>query len=305
MTDADAARKNRLRGHLAMALFALLIAVSFSIGHRAVHHIEPGALNAIRFFFGAIIMGAVAYALTPVDARPAFFRPAAVWRYLVLGALMGVYFITMFEALKTTSPVSTGALFTLMPFMSAGFAYIFLRQISGPVVLASLAVAAIGAIWVIFRGDLDAMIAFDIGRGEIIFFFGVAAHGAYAPLVKKFIRDEPVTTFTFWTLAGSWVCITLYALPEIFATTWHVLPASVWFTIAYLAIFTTAGTFFLLQYAATRIPAGKAIAYGYLTPTYIILIEGFAGAGWVSLSVVAGALATVLGLVVMAFAADG
>jgi drug/metabolite transporter (DMT)-like permease len=305
MTDADAARKNRLRGHLAMALFALLIAVSFSIGHRAVHHIEPGALNSIRFFFGAIIMGAVAYALTPAEARPAFFRPAAVWRYFVLGALMGVYFITMFEALKTTSPVSTGALFTLMPFMSAGFAYLFLRQISGPAVLASLAVAAIGAIWVIFRGDLDAMIAFDVGRGEIIFFFGVAAHGAYAPLVKKFIRTEPVTTFTFWTLAGSWVCITLYALPEIFATTWHVLPSSVWLTIAYLAIFTTAGTFFLLQYAATRIPAGKAIAYGYLTPTYIILIEGFAGAGWVSLSVVAGALATVLGLVVMAFAADG
>jgi len=305
MTDAHAAKNEKLRGHLAMALFALLIAVSFSVGHRAVEHIEPGALNAVRFFFGASLMGVVAYALTPTEARASFFRPTAVWRYLVLGALMGVYFITMFEALKTTSPVSTGALFTLMPFMSAGFAYLFLRQISSPVVLASLGVAAAGAIWVVFRGDLGALLAFDIGRGEIIFFFGVAAHGAYAPLVKKFNRDEPVTAFTFWTLVGTWVCITLYALPEIFTTDWSALPPIVWITVTYLAIFTTAGTFFLLQYAAMRIPAGKAIAYGYLTPTYIIIIEGLAGAGWVSLSVIAGALMTVLGLVILALASDG
>lgn len=294
----------KLRGHAAMALFALLIAVSFSIGDRAIEHITPGAFNAVRFFFGTALMGAVAFALTPAARRADFFPPKALWRYLALGALMGAYFITMFVALRMSNPVSTGAVFTLMPFMSAGFGYLFLRQTAGPTVLASLAVAAAGAIWVIFRGRLDALLSLDVGLGEVIFFFGVAAHGAYAPLVKKFNRGEPVSAFTFWTLVGTFTCVTIYAAPELVAVNWDALPAIVWIAIAYLAIFTTAGTFFLLQYAALRIPAGKAIAYSYMTPTYIILLEGALGGGWASASVMAGAVVTFSGLVILVLAPD-
>jgi drug/metabolite transporter (DMT)-like permease len=77
------------------------------------------------------------------------------------------------------------------------------------------------------------------------------------------------------------------------------LPDIVWITVAYLAVFSTAGTFFLLQYATMRIPAAKAIAYGYLMPSYIIVLEGLSGAGWVSRLVTAGALITILGLVIL------
>ncbi len=282
-----------------MALFALLIAGSFSLGARAAPFIESGALNAIRFAFAVILMGVVMLASTSSGSRRAALRPKALWRFGVLGALMGFYFITMFLALKVTDPVSTGAVFTLMPLMTAGFAYLFLRQVAGPTLLASLVVAAAGAVWVIFRGDIDALLSFDVGRGETIFFFGCMAHGAYAPLVKRFNRGEAVTVFTFWTLIGALVCICIYAMPEIFSTDWRRLPIIVWTTIAYLAVFTTAATFFLLQFAAMRIPSSKAIAYGYLTPVYIIMLEGLAGAGWASFSVMAGAFVTVAGLVIL------
>ncbi len=302
--DTHATGSEKLRGHLAMALFALLIAGSFSIGKRATPFIESGALNAIRFLIAVILMGFAAHFFTPASLRVSLMKPTAIWRFFILGALMGFYFVTMFVALKVTSPVSTGAVFTLMPLMSAGFGFLFMRQISGPIVIVSLLVAAAGAVWVIFRGDAAAMMAFDVGRGEIIYFFGVAAHGAYAPLVKKFSRGEPLLAFTFWTLAATGICIVVYAVPEIIATDWLALPSIVWIAIAYLAVFTTAGTFFLLQYAALRIPAGKAIAYGYLTPVYIIFLEGLTGAGWVSPAVLVGALVIVLGLVILVLAPD-
>ena len=53
-----------------------------------------------------------------------------------------------------------------------------------------------------------------------------------------------------------------------------------------------------------RLPSAKVIAYGYLTPAFVILFEGLAGHGWPTLSVVAGALVTVLGLVVLAVVPD-
>ena len=46
---ALATGREKLLGHLAMLLFAALIAGSFSLGHKAAPHIGAAALNAISF----------------------------------------------------------------------------------------------------------------------------------------------------------------------------------------------------------------------------------------------------------------
>lgn len=293
--------RQKLLGHLAMLLFTALVSGSYSLGGMAASHIGPAAINAMRFVFGVVVMAAAVAVLT----RGRIPAPRAPWRYLVLGALMAVFFITMFMALRLTDPVSTGAVFTLMPLMSAVFGYLFLGQVPRGIVVASLVFAGLGSIWVIFGGNLDALLAFDLGRGEMIFFIGVVCHAAYAPLVRK-LNDgrEPLVAFTLWTLVATGLCIALYGVSEIAQTDWQSLPAIVWVAIVYLAIFTTAGTTFLVQYAAMRLPAAKVLAYTYLSPCYIILFEGLLGHGWASPSVALGALVTVLGLVVMAASRD-
>ena len=74
--------------------------------------------------------------------------------------------------------------------------------------------------------------------------------------------------------------------------------------VAYLAIGSTAICFFLIQYASQHLPAAKVIAYGYLTPAFVIVFEGLAGHGWPAPAIIVGALVTVLGLVVLAAVPD-
>lgn len=298
---AHAKGRDKLIGHLAMLGFAALVSGSYSIGAMAAPHIGPGAINAVRFVFGVCVM-ASAVALLNRGRIPA---PRAAWRYGVLGFLMAVFFITMFIALRLTTPVATGAVFTLMPIMAAGFGLLFLGEVPRALVMASLAVAASGAVWVIFRGDLNALLAFDLGAGELIFLIGVACHAAYAPLVRRLNRGEALPVFTLWTLFATGAWITLYALPEIAETNWTALPPIVWIAVAYLAVFTTAGTTFLVQFGAMRLPAAKVMAYTYLTPSFIILYEGLLGHGWASGAVAAGALITMAALFVLAVAPDG
>lgn len=300
VSPALATGVQKVLGHLASLLFAALIAGSFSIGHLAAPFIEPSAINAIRFVFATILIAIIHLAV--LGKLPSF--PKAIWRFVILGALMATYFILMFVALQIASPISTGAVFTLVPVMSAGFGWLFLRQTSGPVVLISLTVAAMGAIWVIFKGDLEAILGFRIGMGEAIFFFGCMAHAAYAPLVKKFNRGEPVVSFTLLTLVASTVWIAAVGAQDIVTTSWTALPGIVWIAVAYLAIFTTATTFFLIQFASLRLPASKVLSYGYLTPAFVILIEGVIGHGWAVPSILFGALVTAIALLVMAFAPD-
>jgi drug/metabolite transporter (DMT)-like permease len=267
-----------------MLLFAALIAGAFSIGKQAAPFIDPAALTALRFLCAFIVMGMALLILrVPVERRHA---------------------VAPFEALKTAQPVSTSAIFTLIPAMSAGFGWMLMRQRFTPVAQLALVIGAIGAVWVIFRADPGALLALDIGRGETVFFFGCILHALYAPMVPRLNRGEPVLVFSLGTILGALVVVGLYAMPAILATDWSALPRIVWITVAYLAIFTTAGTFALLQFAALRLPSGKVMAYGYLVPAFVALYEGLLGNGWPAALVWAGVGLILCALLILLFGRD-
>lgn len=279
-----------------MLAFAGFIAASFTLGGLIAGQIAPVPLNAVRFVLGTILMGVAAFGV----ARFKFTPPAAPWRYGVLGLLMAFYFVSMFVALQMTAPVATSAVFTLIPLMAAGLGLLLLGQKTGPIGLISLLLAGLGSIWVVFRGDIAAIARFDIGQGELIFFGGCVCYAIYTPLLRKFSRGEPALVASFFTVLATTIWVGLYGFGQVMQTNWLALPALVWWVIGYLAIFPTAVTFFLVQFAAQRLPAAKVIAYGYLTPVFVILFEGLVGHGWASVSVLAGALVVVLGLAVLA-----
>ena len=260
---------DEVRGHLAMLGFSALVAGSFSLGVIVANDIAPQAITAARFVLATIVMGMVAF--LQGDLRREYWQ--APWRYFVLGALFTLYFVLMFEGLKTANPVSVAAVFTLMPLMAALFGWWLLRQVTTPRMALALGIAACGALWVIFRGDPAALWAFDIGRGEMIYFVGCIAHALYTPMVRKLNRGEGAAVFTFGMLVAGSVILGVVGFDDIRATDWAALPGMVWITIAYLTLFSTASSFFLLQYASLRLPSAKVMAYSYLTPAWVMLWE--------------------------------
>lgn len=263
------------RGHLAMLLYSALIAGSFSFGSMIANDIDPVALTALRFLLAGVVIGTAA-ALGP-GLRLSSYR--APWRFAVLGGLFAIYFVTMFEGLKTAPPIATSAVFTLTPIMSAGFGWLILREITTPRMALALSVGGLGALWVIFRADLHSVFAFDIGRGEAIFFIGCFSHAIYTPFIRKLNRGEPALVFTFGMMVAAFVVLTAYGWPAIRATHWGALPLKVWLVLGYLAFCASALTFVLLHYAAMQLPAAKVMAYTYLTPSWVICWEIALGHG--------------------------
>ncbi len=278
-----------------MLAFSALVAGSFAMGSLAAPHIAPTALNAVRFVLAALILSAVALASGKVS-RASLEAP---WRYLVLGGLMIAYFVLMFEGLKTAAPVSMSAVFTLTPLMAAGFGWLLMRQRMTSRMALALAVGAVGALWVIFRGDLGALLAFGVGRGEAVYFVGCAAHAVYAPMVRRLNRGEPALVFTLWTNLAGTVLLLIWGWPALMATDWAALPPIVWITIAYTAIAATAATFVLLQFAALRLPSAKVMAYTYLTPSWVILWTLALGQGVPPATMLVGVALTIVALLLL------
>ncbi|MHA6346826.1 DMT family transporter [Roseivivax sp. CAU 1761] len=283
------------RGHAAMLGFSGLVAGSFALGRLAAPHIPPDVFNALRF----VIAAASVWALVALTGAPVAAARAAPWRHVVLGGVFAFYFVAMFEALKTAGAVSLAAVFTLTPVMSAAFGYWLLRQITTARIALALSIGAAGALWVVFRGDVAALMAFDLGRGEAIYLVGSAAHALYTPLLRRLSRGEPALVANAAIHSAGAGLLLLIAAPRLGAVDWTALPGIVWLALLYTALAASALTLALLRYATLRLPSSKVMAYTYLVPSWVLIWEAGLGHGLPSLSVLAGVALTAGALVLL------
>lgn len=276
----------RALAHAAMLIYALLISTSFPVGAAITADLDPIVLTMFRFMLATGIFAGL------VTLNRGWFRPSGrqMAGYAWIGLLLALYFIAMFEALRWTTTINASAIFTLVPVMAAVIAWFLLRQGISKLQLLCLMVGALGAVAVLFGEDLAKLSAFSLGYGEALFFSGCIAFAAYMPFVRRLHGSEPLSSFTFWVLLTGSVLLFLAAAPKLADVDWMHLPLKVYLGVAYLAVFPTAGTFYLGKFASLRLPAGPVMGYTYLVPGFVVVEELALGASWPGGFVIAGAL---------------
>ena len=283
------------QSHIAMLGFSILIAGSFSLGSMVANDISPIALTAVRFVLAAFIVGSIALFSGSIARK----ELTASWRYFVLGSTFSLYFILMFEGLKTASPVSAVAVFTLIPAMSCWLGFVILGQMVSGRTLLAVVIGATGSLWVVFRADFLALTMSSVGRGELIYFVGCVAHAFMPILFRGLNRGETPVMVTFGLLVSGALILCLFGAGEIIQTDWKGLPSLVWITIFYVAVFATAVTSVCLQFASMHLPAANVMAYTYLTPTWVLLWEIFLGHDVPPFWIWGGVLLTAVSVIVL------
>ena len=261
--------KSVASGHMAMLLFSLLVSGSFVLGSIIANLISPDLVTFLRFLIAFIAIAI----LILYQSKFCFLKYLSIGRSLILGALISIYFITMFEGLKTASSTSMAVVFTLTPLLAGFFDLIFSNRVMSKKVWITVVVAAIGALWIIFDGNIQNFINFKVGYGEKLFFIGCICHALYAALIPKFNNGEPAIIQTFGTLISGIIILGLLSNKEVIYYSWIDFPVIVLLTILYLAIFATAASFFLIQYSAVRLSSIKVMAYTYAVPIWVVLLQ--------------------------------
>ncbi len=261
--------KSVASGHMAMLLFSLLVSGSFVLGSIIANLISPDLVTFLRFLIAFIAIAILIF----YQSKFCFLKYLSIGRSLILGALISIYFITMFEGLKTASSTSMAVVFTLTPLLAGFFDLIFSNRVMSKKVWITVVVAAIGALWIIFDGNIQNFINFKVGYGEKLFFIGCICHALYAALIPKFNNGEPAIIQTFGTLISGIIILGLFSNKEIIYYSWIDFPVIVLLTILYLAIFATAASFFLIQYSAVRLSSIKVMAYTYAVPIWVVLLQ--------------------------------
>ncbi len=257
--------------HVAMLFCAFLVSTSFTVGKAITPTLDPVVLTLLRFLLATLLF--VPYVHHTFGLSLPNHR--AVARYaLISGALVGFFWL-MFLSLRITQPMNTGVIFTTVPGISGLFSWFLVRERLEIHRLFALILAMTGALWVIFEGNPDRLMALHLNRGDLLFFGGCLLMALYMPLVKRFHRGEPMAVMTLWILVTGTLWLLLFSLPRLSAIAWTTIPLFTWLGIAYLALFTTIITFFISQWATLHLGPTQVMAYSYLYPPLLAVLEWF------------------------------
>ena len=257
--------------HGCMLLSALLVSTSFTVGKAITPFMDPVVLTLIRFLLATLLFAPYvrrSFGLVYPGAR-------ALLQYSLISAALVGFFWLMFLSLCITNPLNTGVIFTTVPGISGLYSWFLLRERLGRYRILALVFAMGGALWVIFEGDLHRLLMMQLNQGDVLFFAGCLLMALYMPLIKFLHRGEPMAVMTFWVMATGCFWLLLFSCARLPAFPWASIPAKVWLGIAYLALFTTIITFFISQWATLHLGPTRVMAYSYLYPPLIILIERF------------------------------
>jgi drug/metabolite transporter (DMT)-like permease len=281
--------------HLMMLTAATLVSTSFTVGKAIAAGLDPAILTLIRFILASLLF-------LPYISRQYGLKvpsPKALGRYSLISGALIAFFWLMFLALRYTSALNTSVIFTLVPGISGIYSAIILRERLGRYRLVALLLAMTGALWVIFEGDIRRLLQLQLGRGDLIFFYGCLFMAAYTPLVKLLHRGEPMAVMTFWVLVTGSFWLLLLGGPRLLDVDWQGILPAVWAGIAYLAVFCTIITFFLTQISTLSLGPTRVMAYSYLYPPLVLAIDWSLGHGLPPLKTVVGVLIIVPAMLIV------
>jgi drug/metabolite transporter (DMT)-like permease len=290
----NAAAHPPLHIHFLMVLCAFLVSTSFTVGKAITEGLDPAVLTLVRFLFATLLL--FPYVKIFHGLR---FSASILLRCSVISLSLVIFFWCMFVSLRYTSALNTSIIFTLVPSIAGLYALILVKERLTQDKIIALACGMVGAVWVIFRGDIGRLSAMQWNKGDLIFLAGCFAMGLYTPLVRLLHRGEPMVVMTFWILVTGSIWLLPLSGHRILILDWSTVSPTIWIGVAYLALFTTVITFFLTQYAITFIGPTRVMAYSYLYPGLVLLLNMALGKGLPELRVIPGVLVVLMAMFVI------
>lgn len=265
------ARENAMRAHLGMLLWALIVGLSFPAVGLITEGLPPLWLTAMRFAIAGLALAPLIW--TVCDRWPSIM---GLILYMIMGLCLAGFFGTMFWAAHHTTALSMATLYVTVPLLAYGLGRgIGVEPRAGPL-LALLALGAAGALALAWAESGGGLSGLRFGVGEAAFFAGCVASALY-PVISKWglargWLPQNAAVRTFWSLVAGSVLIGLMALllerPQLLAA----MTVSDALLVAYLGVFSSGVTFWLMQRATGALTPGAVTAYSYLTPFVSMLL---------------------------------
>lgn len=248
------------------ALFAVIIwGATFVATKIALTEVSPATIVWMRFGIGVLILGAT------MLARRQFTLPSAsaAGRLALLG-FIGVTFHQWLQAtgLQTARATDTAWIVTTIPVFTALLGWLVLKEKMGWLHAGGIAIAALGVILIISKGDPRTLATGETGTiGDLLILISAPNWAVYTILSRHELARHPAASMLFYVMLFGWLftCVWLFGfgpgLVEIPA-----LDAKGWMAILILGVFGSGFAYIAWNDALREIPALQLGVYINIEP---------------------------------------
>lgn len=280
MTRSAGTSASGMRAHAELLLWAGIVGISFPAVDLLTPGLPPLLLTALRLAIAALAIGF----LVRRTHEPPPTLPGIVL-YATLGLSLAGFFGAMFWAAHHVTALAMATLYVSVPLVAYFLGRLLRVERADAVLLLGLLLGAAGALSLSWAGSGPDGFAFS--KAEALYFAGCVASALYPVLSKWGLQQGWLTTNaalrTFWSLSAGGILIGLIGLGlEPFEDLYRMTGRD-FLLIAYLGIFSSGVTFWLVQRGTTDLKPSVVTAYTYLIPFVSMILLFFAEpdlAGW-------------------------
>jgi drug/metabolite transporter (DMT)-like permease len=224
----------------------------------------------LRFAMGVAVLGAV------VIQRRQLFRPSARdLGYFTMLGFLGISFHQWLQSngLVTSEASTTSWIVASSPIFMAALGWVVLRERLGWLGALGIAMAALGVLVVVSKGDLAAVTAGSFGApGDVLILLSALNWAVFSVLSRRGLRRHSSAGMMFWVMTIGWLLTAIQLFLGPGPADALRLSTAGWVAVAFLGV-ACSGIAYVFWYDALRVlPAGQVGAMLYLEPLVTVAV---------------------------------
>ncbi|MCA9921783.1 MAG: DMT family transporter [Anaerolineales bacterium] len=196
------------------------------------------------------------------------------WRILLLLGILGIssFNTLLYIGVQTTTAINAAMMQTVMPAMIVVFSLLLFREHITPGQLVSVLISIVGALVIVFRGDVAAVRSLSFVVGDGLIFVAVALYGLYSALLRKRPLLHPLTFIAVTFFMGTVGLLPIY-LWELAQVGGFPLSRTIISSILYVAIFPSILSYLCWNGGISVVGANRGGLFINLVPVFASLLS--------------------------------
>ncbi len=257
--------KNRYLALLALVLVQLFYGVTFTFANDVIGggYIMPFGFIVLRVTFAGALFWLLSLITTSkkIDTKD--------FPQLIKAAFFGVALnmLTFFKGLQYTTPINGSVIMITVPIIVLILSTILLNEKINKTKVFGISLGLFGALILSLYGQRNEN-GNNILLGNFLIFINALSYSYYLILIKKLTNKYHPFDFIKWLFLFGSLMVLPFGFYELTLVDWISLPAYIWFSIVFVIVFATFGTYILNPLALTNLKATTVSTFLYLQPIF-------------------------------------
>ncbi|HEY8394982.1 MAG TPA: DMT family transporter [Thermaerobacter sp.] len=285
--------------YLLLAVTPLLWAGNWTIAKPLVQRVDPLDVALLRWILASLLL--VPAVRWREETLPV--PRGREWPGLLLAGLTGMagYNTLQYVAQQHTSNVNGTLIYTATPALTFLIAVPLLGEVVTPRRVVGVLLSLAGTAWILTGGSATALLRLDFNPGDLLMLVAASSWAIYT-VTGRFLmhRLSPLATTLYASITGAAVLAVVRAGRWLAGEPLPSLGGRDLLAVLYIGGVASAAAYLFWNEGVRRIGAGPASIFGNLLPVYTALLSGLFLGERVTASQVAGGLAVLAGVYLVA-----